>query len=194
MSDIITNVQDYIHDMKEAVAEKGNDIVSEIETLVEEHEGYSDLFDDVFDARDCKDIAEAAGQYSLYSGGELEEALDELEQWQSLGDYDEVSEIVTNSDGGVRVADLTEELRLANEKLALANEQRLIALNVLDGIAKEKHNELTRLLQEDHIEQQRAAESGAYEAGLNDGILVRQDMGTTVPLDIIIAPEEDDNE
>lgn len=202
-----------LNDLKGALSNAG-DYIDALEVELEDLDQYNDLFDDVYEARDCKDYCEEmrdlfddvydaqrakdfleAAEYAGLDDADLENVAYELEEYQKLGDIDEVREAVESSDGGVRVADLekqVEELKAQNEKLYAEvqnaiklEDQRCAAIYALGGITLEQH-EIDKT----------AGEEQAYEVGLNDGLIIRKqiDHPAGVPLDIIIAPEEDGNE
>jgi FtsZ-binding cell division protein ZapB len=166
---------------------------SEARDCKDYHEEMSDIFDDTYDAEQAKALSEACEWQGWDDTADVEEAGGELQRYHELGDIDEVTEAVQNSDGGVRVADLekqVEELKAENAKLyaevvsaVRLEDQRCAAIYALGGITLEQH-EIDTV----------AGEEKAYECGLNDGLLVKADLGKSVPLDIIIAPEESDNE
>jgi hypothetical protein len=201
-----------LNDLKGALSNAG-DYIDALEVELEELDQYTDLFDDIHEARDikdyyeelsnifddaydaerAKDLAESAGYAGWDDPSDIDTAAEELQQYHELGDIDEVTEAVQNSDGGVRVADLekqVEELKAENAKLhaevvsaVRLEDMRCAAIYALGGITLEQH-EIDTV----------AGEEKAYECGLNDGLLVKADLGKSVPLDIIIAPEENDNE
>jgi hypothetical protein len=201
-----------ISDLKNALSNAG-DYVDELDVELGELDEYNSIFDDTDEARDCKDyheemsaifddtyeaerakdLAESAEYAGWDDPSDIDAAAEELQQYRELGDIDEVTEAVQNSDGGVRVADLEkqiEELKAENAKLyaevvsaVRLEDQRCAAIYALGGITLEQH-EIDTV----------AGEEKAYECGLNDGLLVKADLGKSVPLDIIIAPEEDGNE
>lgn len=158
------------------------DDVNEARDIKDYHDEMSDIFEDTYDAEQAKAIAEACEWQGWDDVSEVEDAAGELEQYRNLGDFDEVQEAVHNSDGGTRVADLEKELAEAKatiKKLIELEDMRVRAIRELRGTT----------LEQAEIDQ-RAAEEQAYEMGLNDGLLVKADMGKSVPLDIIIAPED----
>jgi hypothetical protein len=209
MSDTLTTVNDYLHDIKQYVSEKGNDIVSEIDSALDELETYRDLFDDEYDARDCKDYMEemkdifedtyeaqkaydflSSAEYAGLDDEDLEAVASELEMYRALGDIDEVREAVESSDGGVRVADLEKELAEAREKLEAFENSRLVALNVLDGVPVEQVNETVEGVKLEAAQELVVREQQAYDAGIMDaemrkiGDVIRSEVHPEVDINL----------
>ena len=194
LKNALSNAGDYVEELEAELEELDEynsifDNTEEARDCKDYHDEMSDIFDDTYDAEQAKAIADACEWQGWDDSSEVEEAAAELERYRELGDIDEVIEAVQNSDGGVRVADLEkqiEELKAENAKLYAQvqdairlEDQRCAAIYALNGITLEQH-EIDKV----------AAEEQAYEMGLNDGLLVKADMGKSVPLDIIIAPED----
>jgi FtsZ-binding cell division protein ZapB len=199
LKNTLTDAGDYVDQLEVELEELDeyndlfNDDINEARDIKDYHESMSDIFDDTYEAEQSKAISEACEWLGWDDTADVEEAGEQLSQYLLLGDIDEVREAVENSDGGVRVADLErkiEELKAENAKLyaevvsaVRLEDQRCAAIYALGGITLEQH-EIDTV----------AGEEKAYECGLNDGLLVKADLGKSVPLDIIIAPEESDNE
>lgn len=187
LKNALSNAGDYVEELEAELEELEEynylfDDVNEARDIKDYHDEMSDIFEDTYDAEQAKAIAEACEWQGWDDVSDVEDAAGELEQYRNLGDFDEVQEAVHNSDGGTRVADLEKELAEAKatiKKLIELEDMRVRAIRELRGTT----------LEQAEIDQ-RAAEEQAYEMGLNDGLLVKADMGKSVPLDIIIAPED----
>ena len=187
MSDAYRNVEDILETLNDTIREKHNDILSEIESDLEELDEYRNLFDDADEARDCKDyrdelsdifddaydaqqakyLADACEWQGWDDPSEIEEAAGELERYRDLGDFEDVQEAVHNS-GSERIAELEKQVEMleaqVNRGIELEN-QRIEAITVLGGIDKTQADIDLR-----------AGTEIAYESGLSDGLLVQGEI------------------
>lgn len=179
--DVSYNVDEKFDSVRDEMNELKDYVMESIEELAESIDVYENLFDDTDDAETAHDMKQTAGNYDIYDQYDLDEALTHLQQWQELGDVDEVTALVEKADAD-DVESLRNEIVVLKDQLEQAKEQRLIALNVLDGLPLDRHNEVIAKIQEDLKEQQREAEEKAYIAGQLSEIEVPSSEIVTVVL------------
>lgn len=173
-----------LDNLKNAVSNAG-DYIDALEVELEDLDQYTDLFDDVDEARDIKDyydemsglfndtydaesakaLAEACEWQGWDDVADVEEAAGELQQYRELGDFDDVQEAVHNSgteDELTRLRDRIVELEAQAARGVALEDQRIAALTVLGG--KDQVQVDIDLI---------ASAERAYENGLSDGILAQ---------------------
>lgn len=146
-------------------------------------EELSDIFDDAYDAQAAKDISDAADYAGWSDVSDIEEASEELEAYRDLGTPEELRDL---REGGntkeleARIEALEAELvrkDTAIQKLIAVEDQRIRAIHELGAVSIEQA--------EIDI---RSAEEGAYDAGLQDGLVLGNQREQENVIDIDLTP------
>ncbi len=193
MSDALYNLRDQLRTGAEAIEEAHRNAISEVEEQLDRLDEYENLFDDVYDARDAKDYIEEMSDIfdDAYDAREAKDFIDNLsyEGIDDFSDFESFKETLADEIKAEFEQD-NEELEALREKVAKLEEQvqrgialedqRIRAIGVLGGIDKTQAE----------IDQ-RAAEEGAYEAGLTDAMILNTPRGEQGIVDIDLTEPED---
>lgn len=165
LKNAVSNAGDYIDALEVELEDLDQytdlfDDVHEARDIKDYYEELSNIFDDAYDAERAKDVSEAAGYAGWDDPSDIDEAAEELDQYRRLGSIDELREV--NKDELTLLRDRIVELEAQAARGVALEDQRIAALTVLGG--KDQ-------VQAD-IDQIASAER-AYENGLSDGILAQ---------------------
>jgi hypothetical protein len=190
MSKTLTNVRDILTTLDDDIQSKHAQVYREIEEALEDLDTYNEIFDDEYEARDCKDYYEEmsdifddtyeaqrakdfieAAEYAGLDDEDLESIAAELEEYRELGTAEDLRDLREGGDTKALEAEIERlegvivKLKEQAQRGVELEDQRVRAIAELGG----------KTFEQAEIDQ-RAAEEQAYEMGLNDGLIVRKQL------------------
>ena len=195
MTDTMRNVRDTLEGALDDLSRKHASVIGELEEALDELDTYRELFDDEYDAQDAKDYVEEMSDIfdDVSEAQQARDLIDSLsyEGIDDFSDFLSFKETLTDEIKGELpdIDELQAELTTLRARVEELETQRAIAINTLGAVPLEQHTEVIEKITADQTEERRAAEEGAYVAGIIDSAQYGEQG---IPLDINLTEENND--